>query len=143
MKTVANQLRSYLTPSALGSVGVNTHSIKVYPWFPAPDAALPYVVLVKGGAVTDPEFHHLREVFFVDALCMGRARKDEPLVNGLADIVQSAFLNWTDATSGLMFCQGVQRGDLAYTTDLQDQELIELRLAIELAAWPVFQTALT
>lgn len=140
LKTVANRIRSYTTPAG---VGPNTHSAKVYLWFPAPDAAMPQVVLSKTASTSDPEFHHLRETFLVEALIRGRARMDEPAVNALADVVQSAFPTWCDATAGLLLPLGLQRGPVEYVTDEKDQEIIELRLAIECAAWPTLSTALT
>jgi hypothetical protein len=139
LKTVANRLRSYLASGA----GVNSYSAKVYPWFAAPDAALPNIVLVKRASRSDPDFHHLREAFGVDAIITGRARKDEPLVNALADLVQTAFPMWTDATSGLLFYTGYDRGEMEYRTDDQGQELIELRVVVEFAMWPVLTTSLT
>lgn len=140
LKTIANRIRSYTTPAG---VGVNTHSAKIYLWFPAPDAAMPYAVLSKTAMLSDPEFHHLRETFLVEVMIRGRARMDEPAVNALADVVQSAFPTWRDATAGLLLPLGVQRGPVEYVTDEKEQELIELRLAIEMSAWPTLSTALT
>lgn len=140
LKTIANRIRSYSTP---GGVNVNTHRAKVHLWFPAPDAALPYAVLKKTNIQSDPDFHHLRETFTAEVLIRGRARMDEPAVNALADVIQSAFALWTDATSGLLMSLGVTRSDVEYTTTDQEQEIIELRLAIECAAFPTMSTALT
>lgn len=139
LKTIQNRLRAYLASGA----GVNSYSAKVYLWFAAPDAALPHIVLTKRAAASDPEFHHLRESFAVEAIITGRAHKDEPTVSALGDLVQTAFPLWSEATSGLMYYLGCERGEVEHRTEEQDQELIELRVAVEFAAWPVLTTVLT
>lgn len=104
----------------------------------APDAATyPYAIarIINRASAVDgnPE----RDEFDFEVMVYDRPRTNQVRAEGVADLLDAAFLRYVDPSSGLLFARSRQRDTLPQGAGDAEREVVQVRLLYSFTAWPL------
>lgn len=131
-----------LTFSALG--GSTAATLLGSRWYfiqPPDNVTYPYAVMTVLDRPKTGEYNGRREEWLVEVQFVARPRKELAALERIADVVDEAFLAWTDNGSGLIFSRGERsRSQLPPFELPADREVCSIRAVYTFVVWPRFLT---
>lgn len=107
----------------------------------APDTVLyPFAVMRLINRLSGGEYNGDREAFDVEIMLFGRPRSQGKTIEDAADVFDQALLRYRDSGSGLVFSRSRQRDTMPAPVDPADREVVQIRLAYQCKAWPLYLT---
>jgi hypothetical protein len=110
----------------------------------APDiVTYPYAVLSWKSVSQTEGYQGWRMYGELEFQVWDRPRGNEWRAQGIADVIQQAFLGWSDSASGLSFGRHSRRQRVPLAAEPSDRELVRILVFVPVAAWPVLLSPLT